>query len=128
MEVSLFLAKFWGLYLIIFFLILTFNPTRISEIFEHLKDRKFSLITSFVAIFIGILNILLHNVWEDNWSVIITIIGWVSLLIGVSIFSFPKKSIALLDYTNVKFVQVTYLLLLIVGLFLLNKGLAIIPY
>ena len=52
-NVSIFLAKFWGWYLIIFFLILSLNPKRIQQIFEDLKDQKFVIITSFIGIIIG---------------------------------------------------------------------------
>ena len=45
MDVSIFLAKFWGWYLIIFFLILSFNPKRSRQIFNDLKDEKFLILS-----------------------------------------------------------------------------------
>jgi len=66
-NISVFLAKFWGWYLIIFFLILSFNPKRILQIIKDLEDQKFAIIVSFMAIIIGILNILFHNIWEGDW-------------------------------------------------------------
>jgi len=120
MDNSIFLAKFWGWYLIIFFLILSFNPKRIKQIFNDLKDEKFLITTSFVAIIVGLLNILFHNVWEPNYKLIITLIGWFSLFIGLSLFIFPKQTVTWLEFVNIKLVQVTYTLLLIIGIFLLN--------
>ena len=61
-NASIFLAKFWGWYLIIFFVILSFNPKRIRQIFSDLKDEKFLITTSLIAIIIGLLNILFHNI------------------------------------------------------------------
>ncbi len=119
-NISLFLAEFWGWYLIIFFLILSLNPKRILQIIQDLKDQKFVIITSFIAIILGLLNILAHNIWEDNWRLIITLIGWFSLFIGLSLFIFPNQTVSWLKYINVKFVQVLYLLLFFVGIFLLN--------
>ncbi|NEW80605.1 MAG: hypothetical protein GZ086_14550, partial [Gelidibacter sp.] len=66
-EISIFLAKFWGWYLIIFFLILSFNPKRIVQVIKDFKDQKFVIVISFAAIVIGLLNILFHNIWEDDW-------------------------------------------------------------
>ena len=42
MDNSIFLAKFWGWYLIIFFFILSFNPKRIKQIFNDLKESEIS--------------------------------------------------------------------------------------
>lgn len=126
MNSSMFLAKFWGWYLIIFFLILSFNPKRIKQIFNDLNDEKFLLTTSFVAILVGLINILFHNIWEANWKFIITGIGWVSLFIGLSLFTFPKRTIAFLTFINIKLVQVIYMLLFFVGLFLLNMAYGIV--
>jgi hypothetical protein len=127
-EVSIFLAKFWGWYLIIFFLILSFNPKRIVQVIKDLEDQKFVILISFVAIVIGLLNILFHNVWENDWRLIITFIGWAALLIGLSLFIFPKRTVLWLDYLNIKFVQVLYMMLFFVGLFLLNMGYGILIY
>ena len=128
MDVSLFLAKFWGWYLIIFFVVLSFNPKRIKQIFEDLKDEKFLIIASFIAIIVGLLNILFHNIWEPNWKLIITLIGWIALFKGLSLFIFPKRTILWLDVINIKFVQLIYMLLFFLGLFLLNMGYGILLY
>lgn len=127
-EVSIFLAKFWGWYLIIFFLILSFNPKRIIQIIKDLEDQKFVIVISIVAIVIGLLNILFHNIWKDDWRLIITFIGWLALLIGLSLFIFPKRTVLWLDYLNIKFVQVIYMLLFFMGLFLLNMGYGIVIF
>ncbi|TBN04338.1 hypothetical protein EYD45_06885 [Hyunsoonleella flava] len=126
MNSSMFLAKFWGWYLIIFFLILSLNPKRIKQIFNDLNDEKFLLTTSFVAIIVGLLNILFHNIWEANWKFIITAIGWISLFIGLLLFVFPKRTIAFLTFINVKLVQLIYMLLFFIGLFLLNMAYGIV--
>ena len=120
MDNSLFLAKFWGWYLIIFFLILSLNPNRIKQIFSDLKDEKFLIISSFVAIIVGLLNVLFHNIWELNYKLVITLIGWLSLLIGLSLFVFPKQTVSWLEFINIKLVQVIYTLLFFIGIFLLN--------
>jgi len=128
MENSIFLAKFWGWYLIIFFFILSLNPKRIKQIFEDLKDEKFLIISSFVAIIVGLLNILFHNIWEPNYKLIITLIGWMSLFIGLFLFIFPKQTTSRLKIINIKLVQVIYVLLFFIGLFLLNVAYNVLQY
>ena len=120
MDNSIFLAKFWGWYLIIFFVILTLNPKRIKQIFNDLKDEKFLILASFLAIIVGLVNILFHNIWEPNWKLIITLIGWTALFIGLALFMRPKQTVAWLNFINIKLVQVLYMLLFLLGMFLLN--------
>lgn len=128
MDNSLFLAKFWGWYLIIFFFILSFNPKRIKQIFTDLKDEKFLITTAFLAIIMGLINILFHNIWELNFKIIITLIGWMSLFIGLALFIFPKRTVPSLKLINIKFVQTIYMMLFFVGLFLLNVVYHVIPF
>lgn len=128
MDVSIFLAKFWGWYLLIFFFILSYNPNRIKQIFADLKDQKFVIVTAFMAIIVGLLNILFHNVWESDWRTIITLIGWIALGEGLMLFAFPDLMSKWLEIINVKLVQVIYVLLFLVGIFLLNVGYQVIPY
>ena len=127
MDNSIFLAKFWGWYLIIFFFILSYNPKRIKQIFDDLNDQKFLIITSFMAIIVGLLNILFHNIWTPDWKLIITLIGWTSIFIGLSLFIIPKQTISWLTLINIKLVQVIYVLLFLMGLFLLNMAYNILP-
>lgn len=128
MDISLFLAKFWGWYLLIFFFILSFNPDRIRQINSDLKDEKFQILIAFIAIVVGLLNVLFHNVWEPNWRFIITLLGWVSLFSGLGLFIFPTPTTRKISVINVKLIQLTYFLLFLLGVFLLNIGYQIVLY
>tara|TARA_R110002126_G_scaffold277560_1_gene423498 strand:+ start:62609 stop:62995 length:387 start_codon:yes stop_codon:yes gene_type:complete len=128
MDVSIFLAKFWGWYLIIFFLILSIKPERNNQVIKDLKDDKFLILLSFMAIIIGLLNLLFHNFWKPNWTIIVTLIGWVSLFIGLFLFVLPNLTVKFLEIVNIKFVQVIYIFLFFIGVFLLNKGYGIILF
>lgn len=128
MNNSIILAKFWGWYLIIFFLILSLNPKRSRQIFEDLKDEKFLMLSALIAVVLGLLNIIFHNIWELNYKLIITLIGWMSLYIGLALFIFPRPTVAFLKITNIKFVQFIYTLLFFIGLFLLNEAYQLILY
>ncbi|SOC80837.1 hypothetical protein SAMN06296241_2399 [Salinimicrobium sediminis] len=128
MEVSLFLAKFWGWYLLIFFFVLSFNPVRIRQIFDDLKDEKFQILSAFIAIVVGLLSVLFHNKWEPDWRFIITFLGWAALFFGLGLFVFPQPTTRRLEVLNVKLVQTLYFLLFLLGIFLLNMGYQIVQY
>ena len=127
METSIFLAKFWGWYLFLFFVILSFYPARIKQIFEYLKDPKFAVFTSFLAIIIGLLNILFHNIWEADWRIIITLLGWIALAKGIVMFIAPQQAAKSIAYIRIRFVQAIYIFLFMCGLYLLNMAYEIVP-
>lgn len=128
MDSSLFLLKFWGWYCVIFFFVLSFNPKRIRQVIQDLQDQKFTILISFIAIVIGLLSILFHNVWEMNLSLLITLFGWSALIKGILLFTFPKLIVKWITLFNIKFVQVLYVLLLFIGVFLLNEAYGIVLY
>ncbi|MDE1207916.1 hypothetical protein [Tenacibaculum larymnensis] len=128
MDVSVFLLKFWGWYCIIFFFVLSFNPKRVKQIVDNLQDARFLIILSLFAIIIGLLNVLAHNIWEANIKLLVTLFGWLALIKGVILFTFPKQTIKLLKQTNLKFIQAIYVLLFFLGLFLLNEAYGMVPF
>jgi len=127
-DIAVFLAKFWGWYLVIFFLILSYNPGRIKQISKDLKNSRFSVLVGFIAIIIGLLNILFYNEWVYDWTMIITLIGWIALGKGMFIFTFPSQAAKMVNYINVRWIQLVYVLLLLLGLYLLNNGYELISY
>ncbi|MGG6230063.1 hypothetical protein [Tenacibaculum sp. SDUM215027] len=128
MDISVFLLKFWGWYCIIFFFVLSFNPKRVKQIVDNLKDARFLIIISLFAVIIGLLNVLAHNIWEANSKLLVTLFGWLALIKGIILFTFPKQTIKLLKQSNIKFIQAIYLLLFFLGMFLLNEAYGIVPF
>lgn len=128
MDTSIFLLKFWGWYCVIFFFVLSFNPKRIKQIVDDLQDQKFVILISFIAIVIGLLNVLFHNIWEPNITILVTLFGWAALIKGILLFTFPRFMVARITLLNIKFVQVFYVLILFMGIFLLNEAYGIVLY
>jgi len=65
-----------------------FSLKEIINDFE--KSPALRFISALIAVIIGVLIIQNHNKWEFNWSVIITIIGWLALIKGILIFLFKN--------------------------------------
>ena len=87
-----------------------------------LQNSGYLIIGRFIPIVFGVLIIENHNVWEPNWTVIITLIGWCALLLGLSLFIFPQRTVNWLNFVNIKFVQILYMLLFLIGIFLLSMA------
>ena len=124
MDVSIFLAKVAGLYMVIVSLILLVNPddykTRAKK---FLQDEMLTLLAGPFTLIIGLLIVVAHNVWVMGWPVIITIFGWLGTIKGVIFLLFPHATVAkfrtLIDKVNMRVVGIIYLL---IGLFLCYKG------
>ena len=64
------------------------NFNKIVEDFE--KSQGLTFLAGFITLIIGMLLVQYHNIWVKNWTVLITIIGWMSLLKGIMLIAFPR--------------------------------------
>lgn len=91
METSILIAKIIGIIYLSFGLGILINTKLYQKLLEQLLiDPSIRILGGFMAIIIGILILEYHNVWEANWTVVISIIGWVALIKGVLLLTFPK--------------------------------------
>lgn len=91
MEISIFLAKFWGWLLVIICLIfLLRKKVLLEEVFRLVEDKSFALFSGYLALIVGLVTVILHNLWVADWRVVITIFGWTSLIKGIVRISFPE--------------------------------------
>ena len=127
-NISIFLAQFWGWYMVIFCLLLVARPKRMAQMISYLEDEKYLVLTSLSAILLGLFTVILHNIWEYNWKLIITILGWISLTKGIIRFSFPQTSLKAINSFNIKLIPYFLVLLFVVGVFLLNQVYLLVPY
>ncbi|MCP4884085.1 MAG: hypothetical protein GY908_09850 [Flavobacteriales bacterium] len=128
MDISIFLAQFWGWYFTLFFILFVIYPKRIKQMFAFAKDDKFMIILSILGIIIGLLHILAHNLWVKDWRIIITLFGWFSLSKGISQFAFPGFANKWIENIDFKWFQFFLFLLFLVGLILLNQAYQWVPY
>jgi len=91
MDISIFFARFWGWLLVILGAIFLFRKkTILEELFRLIKDTGFTLLSGYLAMTLGLVTVVLHNVWVADWRVVITIFGWLSVLKGVVRIGFPE--------------------------------------
>lgn len=99
MEIVNFLAQFWGFSLVIISLALLINPKNVEHIITLAEDHKNVTIFGIINVMIGVAFILLYNVWDKNWQVIITILAWLVTIRGIVCLFFPnivKKGITII--------------------------------
>jgi hypothetical protein len=90
MDISLFLSKALGLYLLIVGSAMVINSKLRALFLEMLKNTTLLYVSDFIGLIVGILIVTGHNVWTADWRVLITLIGWVILLKGTVRVVFPN--------------------------------------
>lgn len=78
----------------------------------------------FMALLMGLVILELHSQWEARWSVIITILGWITVIKGVALILFPGLVLGLWypHMTSTIPMMISYGISCILGLFLIIKG------
>ena len=89
MDISIFLAQLLGLYFVIAGVGMLVRPKALPALIEALGTPQSIYPTGFIALMVGIPLILIHNIWDGSWRVIITIMAWLALLKGVARVFFP---------------------------------------
>ncbi|NGX42878.1 MAG: hypothetical protein K940chlam7_01166 [Chlamydiae bacterium] len=124
MDVSIFLARLFGLYLTIIAFVYFFRKTFLREVLrDFYNNSALVVVTSIINLFIGLLIILNHNIWEYSWRVVITLIGYLSLLKGIlNLFApeYGKKMAAKVMEGNI--LMYSGVISLALGLYLLYYG------
>lgn len=91
METSVFIARIFGLCYLIIGAGFMFNRKVFQRVMEDFcKNAALLFYGGVLAFVIGVVIILTHNVWVANWTVIITIVGWIGLIKGIWIIVFPN--------------------------------------
>lgn len=90
MDITIFFARLWGSFFIIFGTL--FIVTRqLGKTIEMTDDKAFVISTGYITLIMGLVTVILHNVWVYGWEVIITVLGWSTLIKGISKVGFPEQ-------------------------------------
>ena len=93
MNAQTLVAQFWGWLTLTVALILFVRPKVLHDVKRLIvENRAFGLAYGLMSLILGITSVLLHNVWELNWHVVITIFGWLALLKGIIVLAWPEIS------------------------------------
>jgi len=88
---TIFLAKLIGLYCLIVALTMMANRrTMIDAANALIRSPPFVLLSGIIALGLGLGLVIGHNVWSGSaLPIIVTIVGWVSLIKGVVLLALP---------------------------------------
>ena len=88
-EITIYLARFWGS----LFMILGISSIMaglLGRIIKYTEDKTITISTGYITFLLGLVTVVLHNLWVPDWRVSITILGWVTLCKGYMKIAFPE--------------------------------------
>lgn len=126
MELSLYLARAWGLFSILTGAGLLMNEKSFMSMMEHLQtDSVGMLIAGVIALGLGVAQVAGFNSWTLDYRGLVTLFGWASLLKGIAIIFVPGYIMRFAQVSTVGTWYMTSLaLLFIVGAYLCYAGFA----
>ena len=125
MDVSTFLARVFGLYLIIVCLAVLFRFKAIQAAYDEMVSSKGHVIFGgFLSLVIGILVVVSHSVFIWDWRLLITLLGYLALLKGIWLLFFPETALKFKRSVmgNKPVYRIIIIIFLLIGLYLAYQG------
>ena len=125
MTVAIFVSKILGPLFIIVSIAMMFNKGFIQKLMEDFsKNTALQYLAGVTSLVFGLVIVIMHNVWVWNWTVIITIFGWMGILKGVWLIVFPNTLDKFTEayIKNKTFAKIHSVLALVLGVFLTYLG------
>ena len=124
---TLFLSRLIGLYCIVVALsMMTRRQAMVEMVNGLLQNRSMMVILGIIALAAGLAIVLEHNIWSGgNLAVIVTIIGWLTLIKGLLFLFLSPETEAGLFLGQLHYQQLFYFyggILLLLGVYLTYAG------
>ena len=96
MPSSLVIAQILGPMYVIVAVGLFLNAPAYQRVFEEfLESPVLAYLGGLLALTFGLLVLAFHNVWRADWTLVVTLIGWMGLIKGTLLVVYPSAVIRL---------------------------------
>jgi hypothetical protein len=123
MELSIFLAKLLGIYMLIVAAELILRRREFEGAVRDFASSKGLLVFSgSISLLVGLAVVIGHPIYESDFRVVISLLGWLLILRGVWRTAFPshiQKKMVACFHKGYKFI---FVMLLVLGLYLTYSG------
>ena len=90
MDVALFVARVATLLYLSAAVAMLTGRLDDKKLFKSFEDSPgLTMVSGAMTLIIGMLLVEYHNIWVQDWRVLVTIVGWAALLKGVLFIAFP---------------------------------------
>jgi len=122
MEHAIILQKIVAIYLLIGGIAILINGKSIMRYAEEVtRGRLETFVIAPVAIILGLVIVLTHNVWSGGFVVVATtFVGWAALVKGILIFVLPTSALAAImkPLNNLSFYRLAGVLGVLIGAYM----------
>lgn len=124
METSIFIGSILGPVMFAVWLGLLFNAGMYQKMIQYYSNESIALYIAALWWFVSwFLIIYSHNVWETNWIVIITLLGWMIFIKSTLLLVLPtlfEKLMKKITFSNTV-VQIAGVFYALIWIFLISK-------
>ncbi len=124
MEISVFLAKAWGIILILIPLSFWFDKSNFEELLKISKNKKSLFLSGMICLPLGAVMVAGHNIWSWDWRLILTLFGWIFIAKGILLLSSPHLVTRIMGIAigNENFIKISFALSFVLGIYLARTG------
>ena len=125
MDLTLFLSQLIGIVLLVMGVSGLLYPERMKAAMQEFKrSTLFPMFDGAIALVVGVLIVLYHNVWTDIQTSIISAIGWLAVAEGLAMYLLPEDSMKGLmkQFTTKSFMRVLTIVAVLAGAYLVYLG------
>lgn len=125
METSFFLAKVFGLYLLVMGIAVPLRRKVLGAMVAAFADSPPAVyLASVLALILGLVLVVSHNVWVAGWPLAITVLSWLVLLKALAflLLPFDVTARAVGWFNKPAFFTASAVVSIALGLFLAGKG------
>ncbi len=91
METSYLLARIIGPYMLIAAIAIYANRSAYDRLIDDIEDQPLLLmVIGAFTLILGLLMLQFHNIWSLDWRVLVTLIGWITLIKGALAIISPQ--------------------------------------
>lgn len=126
MCISLFYAQVIGLWLFLLALAMIVHQPRFKKtVLDTLGNSMFITFSGLIALGIGLVIVVSHNIWVASWPVVVTLYGWFLIFQGVMRIFWPEALIRMMkDLLAKSGFTIMSWVWLVVGAYLIWAGFA----
>jgi len=122
-SLTLFLAQVMGVYLLITGVSGLLYPDRMQKAMrEFNKSTLFPYFDGAIALIVGLLVLLSHNVWNDLTTSLVTLVGWLAVLEGLAMFLLSEDVLKQMTNKLVDMGRILGLVAVVAGGYLVYAG------
>lgn len=93
MEASMVLARIMGPTFVVAALHLFLYRKHVQKVMDELMSSEAGMFYgAYAALVMGLIVVTFHNMWEGDYQILITLIGWIAVIKGVLLMLWPRAA------------------------------------